>query len=90
MGSHTVGVRLRKTMKVTHSGPLPVGGIRPAVGFVVKGHRGSLAIMAAVAFLGGLTEALFLVVVTRAAFAITDGDVSVGVVAGWSMSLIPA
>jgi ABC-type multidrug transport system fused ATPase/permease subunit len=32
--------------------------------------------------MGGMLEALFLVVVTRAAFAITDGDDSVGVVAG--------
>ena len=74
-------------MKASNTGPHSVDGIRPAVGFVLAGHRRSLAVMAAVAFLGGLTEALFLVVVTRAAFAITDGSEGVGIVAGWSLSL---
>jgi ABC-type multidrug transport system fused ATPase/permease subunit len=42
--------------------------------------------MTASAFLGGMAEALFLVLVTRTAFAITDGDEEVGVVAGWFVS----
>jgi ABC-type multidrug transport system fused ATPase/permease subunit len=43
--------------------------------------------LAATAYLGGVAEALFLITVTRAAFAITDGADRVGVVAGWYLSV---
>lgn len=55
--------------------------------FVVRGRRRALAAMAMTAFVGGLVEAVFLVMVTRAAFAITDGDDTVGIVSGWSLQL---
>ena len=45
--------------------------IRPAVRFVAKPYRRALAAMTTIAFLGGTAEALFLVLVTRTAFAIT-------------------
>ena len=61
--------------------------IRPAVRFVIGGRRRALALMTAMAFAGGLAEALFLVTVTRTAFAITAGRDSVGVVAGRVLSL---
>jgi ATP-binding cassette subfamily B protein len=62
-------------------------GVRPAVRFVVAGYRRTLASMVAVAFLGGVAEALFLVTATRAAFAITSGSQRVGVVASWYLSI---
>jgi ABC-type multidrug transport system fused ATPase/permease subunit len=43
--------------------------------------------MASAAFLGGLAEALFLITVTRAAFAITGGKDRVGVVSNWFLSV---
>lgn len=58
------------------------GGIRPAVSFAVEGHRSPLAWLASTAFAGGLVEAAFLITVTRAAFAITDGKTRVDVFAG--------
>ena len=62
-------------------------GVRPAVAFVVRGHRRALGLLAVTAFLGGVAEALFLITVTRAAFAVTDGAGRVGVVAGWYLSV---
>lgn len=62
-------------------------GVRPAARFVVLGHRRALAQLAATAFLGGVAEALFLITVTRAAFAITDGADRVGIVAGWYLTV---
>jgi ATP-binding cassette, subfamily B, bacterial len=64
-----------------------VEGVRSAVRFVVDGHRRALAFMASTAFLGGVLEALFLITVTRAAFAITNDDDRVGIVAGWYLSI---
>ena len=73
---------------VTKKGERPAAsGIRPAVDFVLAGHRKSLAIMASVAFFGGMAEAVFLVLVTRTAFAVTDGSDKVGIIAGHFMSL---
>jgi len=42
--------------------------------------------MTGLAFLGGMAEALFLVLVTRTAFAIAEGDDQVGVISGWYIS----
>ena len=57
--------------------------VRSAVRFAAQAYRRALAVLTVTAFLGGLAEALFLVTVTRAAFAITDGKDRVGVVSGW-------
>lgn len=61
--------------------------VRAALYFVVDGHRRALAKMAATAFSGGIAEALFLITVTRAAFAITGDSDRVGVVAAWYLSI---
>ncbi len=57
--------------------------LRAAAQFVMRTQWVSISKMAGAAFLGGLAEALFLVTVTRAAFAITDHRSQVGVVSGW-------
>ena len=57
------------------------------VQFVVNGRRFALARLATAAFLGGMAEAVFLVTITRAAFAITDGDTRVGIVANVFVSI---
>jgi ABC-type multidrug transport system fused ATPase/permease subunit len=49
-------------------------------------RRSSIAVLALTSVAGGLVEALFLVTVTRAAFAITDGKDRFGVVAGIELS----
>ena len=59
----------------------------PSVKFVVASNRRALAFMTATAFAGGVAEALFLITATRAAFAITDGDEEVGIVAGWFLPI---
>jgi ABC-type multidrug transport system fused ATPase/permease subunit len=61
--------------------------IRPAVAFVVHGCRGRLAAMSAMAFAGGVSEALFLIIATRAAFAVTDHNDRVGLVLGRYVSV---
>jgi ABC-type multidrug transport system fused ATPase/permease subunit len=53
-------------------------------------RRSAVTGLAVTAVLGGLTEALFLVVVTRAAFAITDGDDTFGLVAGIQINTLGA
>lgn len=60
---------------------------RAAIGFVIDGHQRAIAKVGATAFLGGTAEALFLVMVTRAAFAISDQKERLSVVSGWSMSV---
>ena len=67
--------------------PEPLLDTPSPVRFVVDGHRFALARLAATAFLGGTAEAIFLVTVTRAAFAITGGKPKVGVVASWFLSV---
>lgn len=57
------------------------------VEFVIGGRRPSLAFVAGASFVGGFAEALFLVLVTRSAFAITEGKNRVGVVASWYLSI---
>jgi len=60
---------------------------RDTIRFVVAGHRRGLALLTATAFVGGLTEALFLVAVTKTAFAITQGDDRVGTIGSWDLSI---
>jgi ABC-type multidrug transport system fused ATPase/permease subunit len=57
------------------------------MGFVVRGHGRAVAKIAATAFLGGVAEALFLVTVTRAAFAITDRNDRISVMSSWQLSV---
>ena len=57
-------------------------GLATPTAFVIEGRRTAIVGLAAMAFLGGLAEALFLVTVTRTAFAITGGKHQVGIVAG--------
>lgn len=59
---------------------------RSSLRYVVEGSRRRLAMLASTSFVGGLLEALFLVLVTRAAFAITEGNDRIGVVAGWYLT----
>jgi ATP-binding cassette subfamily B protein len=55
--------------------------------FATRGRKGALALLTLTAFLGGFTEAMFLVVVTRLAFAITDGKDQIGLVGGRFLSV---
>jgi len=52
--------------------------VKEAVRFAVAGHRRALVFLAATAFVGGMLEAVLLVLLTRAALAATDGDARVG------------
>lgn len=65
----------------------PIESARLTVRFVTRGRWRTVARIAATAFLGGLTEALFLIVITRAAFKITDGGERIGVISGWSLGV---
>ena len=65
----------------------PIEGVPAAVRFVIAGRRRALALLGLTAYAGGLAEAVFLVTVTRAAFAITDGKDRIGVVGGWFLSV---
>lgn len=58
-----------------------------ALRFVLSGFRRAVAVMAGASFAGGLAEAVFLVTITRLAFAITDDADRVGIVAGWFLSI---
>ena len=57
---------------------------------LVRPHRGRVAVLAATAFVGGAIEAAFLVIITRTALAIANGDDDFGVLAGRSASLAAA
>ena len=63
------------------------GDARHAVRFVAAGNRIRLAQVGATAFVGGAAEALFLVTVTRAGFAITNSRDEVGIIAGRFLSV---
>ena len=54
---------------------------------LVHPHRGRVLLLAASSFGNGAVEAAFLVVITRAALAIADGDDDFGVLAGRSASV---
>jgi ATP-binding cassette, subfamily B, bacterial len=57
------------------------------VAFVLRGHRRAVGWIAGSAFLGGIAEALFLVMITRVAFAVTSGHHQVDVLSGWTLSV---
>ncbi len=54
---------------------------------ILRPHRGRVTLMAGASFAAGLVETALLVVVTRVALAIADGDNSFGVLAGRNMSV---
>lgn len=54
---------------------------------LLGGHRVRVAIVAVSAILGGFVEALFLVIITRTAFAVSDGRDTFGVVAGRDLGI---
>ncbi len=62
-------------------------GTRAAIRFVTGGQRRRLSAIAVLALLGGLTEALFLLTITRAAFAIALSSRRVGIVASRYLSI---
>lgn len=66
------------------------GPSRGEVRLLLDGRAWAIARIAAVSILGGMAEALFLVIVTRSAFAITDGDDRFGVVAGIEVTVVGA
>jgi ABC-type multidrug transport system fused ATPase/permease subunit len=53
----------------------------------MRGYGRAVAGLAATALVGGLVEALFLITITRTAFAATNGQDRIGVVSGWSVSV---
>src|SRR5205814_10409518 len=67
--------------------PVSFEGLRRALRFVVHGHRRAIAFVAATAFLAGTAEALFLLTVTRTAFAITGDKPRAGIVSGWYLAV---
>src|SRR5438067_8789557 len=80
---------MRRDMKRSPSDPAHTSGKRPrrALKFVLVGHRRMIAMIATLAFVAGLLEALFLVMVTRAAFAVANGQDRIGILSGRSLSL---
>ena len=62
----------------------------PGARALLAGHRRQVLALAATSLVGGFLEAVFLVVVTRAAFAITDGDDRLQVFGGRSLAMSAA
>ena len=60
---------------------------RSIVSSLLRGRRLRLAALAAVSLAGGAAEAVFLVVLTRAAFAIAEGKAEIGTLAGMRFSV---
>jgi ATP-binding cassette subfamily B protein len=65
----------------------PGKAAKRAVRFVMRGYGPAIVRIAGIGFIGGLVEALFLITVTRAAFAISEGHSEIAVVAGRSLSV---
>ena len=57
------------------------------VGRLMRGRRWSTASLAGVSFVGGLLEAGFLIIITRAAFAVTEGVHDVEIVDGHPLGI---
>jgi ATP-binding cassette subfamily B protein len=69
------------------SAPAMKTSVRRAAAFVLQGYGRAIAAITAIAFIGGVAEALFLVTITRAAFAIKDGQDGVTLASRWFVSL---
>src|SRR5947207_13081559 len=65
----------------------PRGAAKRAVNFVMRGYGPAIVGIAATAFVGGLVEALFLITVTRTAFAISKAQSEIGILAGRHLSI---
>ena len=63
------------------------GGRWAAVRSLVRPHRVTVFGITVAAFLGGIVEAAFLVMVTRVALAVADGRDQSGLLAGWTVSI---
>ena len=68
----------------------PSTSARQTIGLLTHGHRVKVALVAATSLLGGLAEAIFLVLATRAAFAITNGKDSMGALANRTIAVSTA
>ena len=69
------------------------GGLAPSGGDIkqlLSGRGGAVSGLAGASIVGGLLEAAFLVIVTRSAFAITDGVDRFGIIAGVEVSVTVA
>ncbi len=60
---------------------------RTTLSTLLRGHRRLVALLAVTSMIGGIAEAVFLVVLTRAAFAITAGKSEMGILAGRTLSV---
>ncbi|MGB8861964.1 MAG: ABC transporter ATP-binding protein [Ilumatobacteraceae bacterium] len=60
---------------------------RSTISTLLRGHRGLVALLAGASLIGGMAEAVFLVVLTRAAFAITAGQTRMGILAGRTLTV---
>jgi len=65
----------------------PRRDVSSAVSFVVRGYKRTIAAMAVVALLDGVLEALFLILLTKSAFAITSGDSRISLAGGRALSV---
>lgn len=63
------------------------GTAKNTVSFVTQGRGAAIVGIAATAFIGGLVEALFLITVTRAAFAISEAKSEIAIVADHFLSV---
>lgn len=60
---------------------------RPTISELIKGHRQLVWLLAVTSLIGGIAEAVFLVTLTRAAFAITAGKTDIYVLASRRLSV---
>lgn len=61
--------------------------LRSLLSRLLHGHRSQVAVVGGLSVIGGTAEAVFLVMITRAAFAITDGKEEMGLLAGKVVSV---
>lgn len=76
-----------RTVSADSHPPAMTSTTRSTISSLVRGHRGLVAMLAGASVIGGLAEAVFLVVLTRTAFAITAGHRDMGILAGRSLSV---
>lgn len=60
---------------------------RDLLRLLLRGQRGRVAVLACTSLVGGISEAVFLVIMTRSAFAITAGNEEMGLLANRSVSV---
>ncbi|MDO8392276.1 MAG: ABC transporter ATP-binding protein [Actinomycetota bacterium] len=77
-------------MTSTDSAAIPIYPARQMLSRLLLGYRRRVLLIAVSSVIGGLVEAVFLVLMTRAAFAVTSGSRSLGVLAGRTMPVAGA